>query len=128
MIYQPALFVICGVLQGNSIATRSSDRCAVLTLLEMQRRFRVWCQKFAAEKFASKMFGLHKSAISCHSYFIRAKLEPFCERRKQMYRQSLNLFIHLFKHFAIFPYKACLAYPAHKVYKQITATPQKKKP
>ena len=25
------------------------------------------------------MFGLHKSAIFCHSYFKRAKLEPFCE-------------------------------------------------
>lgn len=25
------------------------------------------------------MFGLHKSAIFCHSYFIRAKLEPFYE-------------------------------------------------
>ena len=39
-------------------------------------------QEFAAEEFASKMLSLHKSAIFYHSYFIRVKLDPFCEREQ----------------------------------------------
>ena len=39
-------------------------------------------QEFAAEEFASKMFSLHKSAIFYHSYFVRVKLDPFCEREQ----------------------------------------------
>ena len=42
------------------------------------------------------MFGLHKSAIFCHSYFIRAKLEPFCEGETFIF---VFLFIYLFKQF-----------------------------
>ena len=41
-------------------------------------------QEFAAEEFASKMFSLHKSAIFYHSYFVRVKLDPFCERDKRL--------------------------------------------
>ena len=41
-------------------------------------------QEFAAEEFASKMFSLHKSAIFYHSYFVRVKLDPFCEREQTL--------------------------------------------
>ena len=52
------------------------------TLHIMQGRFIIMIQEFAAEEFASKMFSLHKSAIFYHSYFVRVKLDPFCERER----------------------------------------------
>ena len=52
------------------------------TLHIMQGRFIIMIQEFAAEEFASKMFSLHKSAIFYHSYFVRVKLDPFCEREQ----------------------------------------------
>lgn len=53
-----------------------------LTLNIMQGGFFIMIQEFAAEEFASKMFSLHKSAIFYHSYFVRVKLNPFCEREQ----------------------------------------------
>ena len=38
------------------------------------------------------MFGLHKSTIFCHTYFKRAKLEPFCERRNKCISKILMYF------------------------------------
>lgn len=53
-----------------------------LTLHIMQGGFFIMIQEFAAEEFASKMFSLHKSAIFYHSYFVRVKLDPFCQREQ----------------------------------------------
>ena len=52
------------------------------TLHIMQGGFIIMIQEFAAEEFASKMFSLHKSAIFYHSYFVRVKLDPFCEKEQ----------------------------------------------
>ena len=62
-------------IQHTLDSSVTMNHCFTLHIVKW--RLRKWCQFFSTEKLASKILRLHKCAIFCHSYFIRAKLHPF---------------------------------------------------